>query len=111
MLRNAELEELKAKVDGIETRLQWFRHRIKDMEQALCPGTMMAVVDERKCMGCGACQDVCPTGAIVVDRVAHIDPSRCMGCGRCVDGCPKAALSLRLVTLGLKRQAAPYPDA
>jgi len=32
----------------------------------------MAVVDQGKCMGCGVCEDVCPIGAISLER----DPSK-----------------------------------
>ena len=50
---------------------------------------------EEDCVGCGACAQVCPTGAISVDEVARIDRAECTGCGQCVAECPEDALSLR----------------
>lgn len=35
---------------------------------------------DEKCVKCGACEKVCPTGATV-------SRSKCIGCGRCVDVC------------------------
>ena len=54
-----------------------------------------AVVDEDKCAGCGICVDVCPQGAITMDRVAKIDINKCIGCGICVNECPRSAISLK----------------
>lgn len=46
------------------------------------------------CIGCGACIDVCPFGALsLVDNVAVVD-DKCTACGACLDICPVNALSL-----------------
>ncbi len=55
---------------------------------------MAARVDEDKCTGCGSCVEVCPAGAITVDRIAAIDAEACLECGACVDECPNEAISL-----------------
>ena len=53
-------------------------------------------VDLKKCVRCGKCEHVRPTGAIQVDKeIFRVDPSLCNGCGRCIDGCPETALFLR----------------
>ena len=49
-------------------------------------------VNAGACMGCGYCEDVCPTGAIRVVDVAHIDPKLCVGCGCCAGRCPMGAI-------------------
>ncbi|MDK2820930.1 MAG: hypothetical protein PWP31_895 [Clostridia bacterium] len=51
----------------------------------------MKVIKE-KCVGCGACSEICPMEAITVDEVATIDNEKCMGCGACVSECPNEAI-------------------
>jgi len=56
---------------------------------------MPAVIDEEKCVGCGACVDVCPTEVITMeDDVAKINPAECVDCGTCVEECPQEAISM-----------------
>lgn len=41
-----------------------------------------------KCVGCGECASVCPTGAHRMDGAAHIfDREKCTGCGKCEGVC------------------------
>ncbi|MFZ5773340.1 MAG: glycyl-radical enzyme activating protein [Thermodesulfobacteriota bacterium] len=47
-----------------------------------------------RCIGCGDCRDICPEGALTVDKIVHIDRSRCTGCGLCALSCPTKALEL-----------------
>jgi len=49
-------------------------------------------VDESKCTGCGICVEICPVGAITIDKVAKIDAGICAGCGVCIDECPNNAI-------------------
>lgn len=49
-----------------------------------------------KCVGCGACLQACPQGAICMEpgdgkMRAVTDRTRCMGCGACEEACPHAA--------------------
>ena len=48
-------------------------------------------IDYEKCVGCMACADACPTGAMEADfetrKEAYIDPSKCVGCTMCARQC------------------------
>ena len=52
----------------------------------------MVSVKADDCVGCGACVDVCPEAAIVVDDIAVIDAKLCVDCGACIDECPADAI-------------------
>ena len=74
-----------------------------------------------KCVGCKMCMKDCPTGAIVIVKVAdkqfeaHIDNSKCIFCGQCVDSCFKKALEcttdVELAQLERKNLKVVFKDA
>jgi dihydroorotate dehydrogenase/ferredoxin len=58
-------------------------------------GRIYAVVDDRRCTGCGLCEQVCPDSAIHrANERPNIDESLCRACNLCVITCPAGALSL-----------------
>ena len=67
--------------------------------------TMVCVVDETKCIGCGLCKEICDCGGIEpvegpgggIPR--HVDPLVCTGGGTCAAACPYHALTLQNNTL------------
>lgn len=62
-----------------------------------------AFVDAAVCVGCAACEKICPMKAIrVEDGKATLEPTRCIGCGLCVSAC-RATGAARL------RQRPQYP--
>lgn len=57
------------------------------------PKTGIVYVDEKKCIGCSACIDVCPFGAIFI----HPDKGvavKCTLCRKCVEFCPVGCLKV-----------------
>ncbi len=71
----------------------------------LVTASVVAVVDEQLCNGCGLCAKACPvsfarvtargagTASGASRKVARIDPA-CLGCGVCALKCPTGALKL-----------------
>jgi MinD superfamily P-loop ATPase len=57
---------------------------------------MIVEVDSEKCTGCGVCIDVCPAGAVNLEKgCAYILTSHCKCCGACAVECPPGAISLQ----------------
>ncbi|MBQ7307360.1 MAG: 4Fe-4S binding protein [Clostridia bacterium] len=51
-------------------------------------------INKEVCIGCGACVETCPVGAIALneDGKAEINKEICVGCGACVATCPVGAI-------------------
>jgi heterodisulfide reductase subunit A len=63
----------------------------------------VCVVEEKKCMGCGACVSACAYGALELQKTrlgnkAVINPVLCKGDGLCNALCPTGAISLKHYT-------------
>lgn len=60
------------------------------MKQALT----IEALEREKCTGCGACDNICPVDAIIMERepsgfsYPHIQPEVCIHCGKCYKACP-----------------------
>ena len=54
----------------------------------------MAVKITEDCVGCGACVDTCPSGALELgdEGLAVVDADNCVDCGACIDTCPSEAI-------------------
>lgn len=61
--------------------------------------TQEIVRDEQKCVMCGACTAICPTGALYIERPSmevHFDGDDCVVCQLCLKVCPMKAMEVRL---------------
>lgn len=78
-----------------------FREGIKYLEQqgVLVQRAEQEVKrDKKKCVHCGACTAVCPTGALSVQRpemFIRFDQKICSVCELCVAACPTRAMEVR----------------
>ena len=54
--------------------------------------------DPGRCVGCGACAEVCPHQVLALPPDARkavlADPGACMECGACARNCPAGALTI-----------------
>jgi Pyruvate/2-oxoacid:ferredoxin oxidoreductase delta subunit len=66
-----------------------------DYHDAIAESAYVAVYDEAKCIGCGACAARCPFDAFSLPESSgkpSFTKDRCFGCGLCVGTCPSGAI-------------------
>ena len=55
----------------------------------------MIFIDEKKCIGCGACvKDCFPQNLILEGGIAVAKVNICLRCGHCIAVCPENAVSM-----------------
>jgi len=84
---------LEGSPQDIADALQWMTEqgvRVQPLERDV-------VRDEEACTHCGACINICPTGALAMNtetREVGFDAEHCVACGLCVPVCPPRAMSV-----------------
>lgn len=75
------------------------------VEAGYQPVIQPAEVNQKTCVGCGLCEQVCPYQAITLEKqnipyrgketsVAQVDSVKCMACGLCVSVCRSTSIEL-----------------
>ena len=57
------------------------------------------LVEEKTCIGCGECVDVCPVSVYEMEsgKSVPVSPDECIGCETCVEICPVEAITIEEV--------------
>ena len=56
-----------------------------------------ALIDQNRCVACGACATACPRGAITIHKgcYAVVNSEKCVGCGKCEKVCPAGCIVIK----------------
>lgn len=57
---------------------------------------------QNRCLYCGACADVCPQGAILLNETVETNPAFCVACGVCVEHCYASAREIAGRSIGVE---------
>lgn len=83
--------EISGSDDNIEKSLKY----LEDEGIAVKIYTDSVIRYEEKCIHCGACTSVCPSGALVMNKDTwelEFTMDKCLLCGHCVKACPARAI-------------------
>jgi L-aspartate semialdehyde sulfurtransferase ferredoxin len=87
--------ELSGDIDELDAAELWLERQGLRLNRA--PGEIR--VDADRCIDCGICGSVCPSGALRFDPLLQrlqLDGPRCLVCEQCIPSCPLDAISLVL---------------
>jgi NAD-dependent dihydropyrimidine dehydrogenase PreA subunit len=53
-------------------------------------------VDEEKCIGCGECEEVCPSDVYEIrdEKSVVVNEEECVGCESCIEVCEQDAITV-----------------
>jgi len=89
------IQEAIAQAHGASGRAMTILSKEKEVSSGI-----VCFVDEGRCMGCGACAEVCTYGAILMEETKRgkkpkVIPVLCKGCGLCNSECPTGAIQVK----------------
>jgi formate hydrogenlyase subunit 6/NADH:ubiquinone oxidoreductase subunit I len=87
--------ELSGDIDELDAAEVWLERQGLRLHRA----TGEIRIDPARCVDCGICSCVCPSGALRFDAAAQrlrFDAPRCLVCEQCIPSCPLEAIELVL---------------
>ena len=87
--------ELSGDIDELDAAELWLEQQGLALNRA--PGEIR--IDPERCVDCGICSSVCPSGALRFDRPSQrlqFAAARCLVCEQCLPSCPLEAIALVL---------------
>lgn len=87
--------ELSGDIDELDAAEAWLERQGLALNRA--PGQI--AIDRTRCVDCGICSSVCPSGALRFSAPAwrlQFEASRCLVCEQCIPSCPVEAIALVL---------------
>lgn len=71
---------------------------------------MAVIVNQKECIGCGACEPSCPFGAIMMEDGKAVITETCTQCGACISVCPVNAISQEETVTAATMDKSQYKD-
>jgi len=87
--------ELSGDIDELDAAEDWLERQGLGLNRA--PGEIR--IDPERCVDCGICSSVCPSGALqfrLASQRLHYEAARCLVCEQCIPSCPLEAITLVL---------------
>ena len=87
--------ELSGDIDELDAAETWLESQGLGLNRA----TGQIAIDRQRCVDCGICSSVCPSGALRFSPPAwrlQFEASRCLVCEQCIPSCPVDAIALVL---------------
>ncbi|MFN9908279.1 MAG: 4Fe-4S binding protein [bacterium] len=87
--------ELSGDIDDLAAAEQWLETQGIGLDRA----TGDIRIDRERCVDCGICSSLCPSGALRCAAPSwqlHFDAKRCLLCEQCIPSCPLEAIALVL---------------
>jgi NAD-dependent dihydropyrimidine dehydrogenase PreA subunit len=74
-----------------------FPERMKNVKHQYLKNVVTLEFVQRKCIGCGNCQEVCPHNVFKLEpgKAVIQDRDACMECGACAKNCPAQAITVK----------------